>query len=92
MKINVTSNTIQDNQKLVKLNAHVDMRDMFHTIGFGFRSGLSKLNWSQGRKFKVMCSGPHTHLECKENSPSPPTSDPLNCKQIPSRNKQCPLR
>ena len=32
-----------------------------------------------------MCSGPHTHLACKENSPSPPTSDPLNCKQIPSR-------
>ena len=32
-----------------------------------------------------MCSGPHTHLAGKENSPSPPTSDPLNCKQIPSR-------
>ena len=25
-----------------------------------------------------MYSGPHTHLACKENSPSPPTSDPLN--------------
>ena len=29
-----------------------------------------------------MCSGPHTDLACKENSHSPPTSDP---KQIPSR-------